>query len=241
MQHIPFHTPLRDCALFLDIDGTLLDFSSSPGNVAVPPGLPATLQALQHRLSGALAFISGRRMADIEAFFGPAIAAGAEHGALLRLADGTVISKTMPDPALAAILQDLRRALPLYPGLLLEEKHYGMTLHWRAAPALAPDIKSLARRVIAPYPELALLAAHEAVEIRMKGVDKATALETFMALPPFAGRLPVFVGDDVTDEPAIARATAMGGLGLHVALNFGGSPQQVRDWLAESVLDVAST
>lgn len=237
---LPCHTTIKDCALFLDIDGTLLDFSLSPENVIVPAELPATLHALFHYLSGALAFISGRHMADIERLFGPSIAIGAEHGALLRTADGTVIFETAPAPVLPQIMQALRKAIAPYPGVLLEEKHYGATLHWRADPAAAQDIKSLACKLTAPYPDLALLPAHEALEIRTKGVDKAIALEKFMALPPFAGRIPVFIGDDVTDEAAIAKASAMGGLGLHVGRDFGGSPQAVRNWLAERIADVTS-
>lgn len=238
--HPPFRMSPGDYALFLDIDGTLLDFSPSPGGVTVPPALPATLHMLQRQLSGAVALISGRRVADIEALFGSNIAVGAEHGALLRLADGRVIFETVSDPALKDIAHDLRKEITSYPGVLLEEKCFGLTVHWRAAPAAAQAMEHLLRRVIAPYPNLALLPAHAALEIRMSSVNKAAALKTFMQCPPFAGRLPVFIGDDVTDEPAISLATAMGGIGLHVARDFGGRPQAVREWLAETLSNVAS-
>ena len=225
----------RDCALFLDIDGTLLDFSLSPDGVVVPPGLLALLQNLKVWLGGALALLSGRKLADIQALFGPGFAAGAEHGAFLRAANGTVIAEVSPNPALASLTAPLRAAVATRPGTLLEEKRFGLTLHWRAAPAMAGELTALAEALAAPHPELVLLPAHAALEIRPGGTDKGSALVIFMRQPPFLGRKPVFIGDDTTDEPAILRATEMGGRGLHVARDFGGATQAVRDWLAESL------
>ncbi len=221
--------------MFLDIDGTLLDFSVSPDGVIIPLGLPAMLHHIQARLDGALALLSGRRMTDIEAMFGPGLAAGAEHGALLRGADGTIIAETRPDPALASLAAPLRAATAARPGTLLEEKRFGLALHWRAVPVMAEELMALGQELAAPHPGLMLLPAHQALEIRMRGTDKGTALETFMGLAPFAGRRPVFIGDDVTDESAIARAKAMGGLGLHVARDFDGTTEAVRAWLAASL------
>ncbi len=234
MSRCPPHPVLsRDCALFLDIDGTLLDFSLSPQGVVVPPGLPALLHGLAAWLDGAVALLSGRKFSDVEALFGSGFAVGAEHGALLRAANGSVIAEASPDPALRALTQPLRAAVAERPGTLLEEKRFGLALHWRAAPVMAQELTALAQRLAAPYPQLQLLPAHAALEIRMCGTDKGAALAAFMRQPPFAGRKPVFIGDDVTDEPAIARASEMGGLGLHVARNFGGTTQAVRNWLAE--------
>lgn len=225
----------RDNALFLDIDGTLLDFSASPDGVIVPSGLPAMLLRLKSWLGGALALLSGRRITDIEAMFGPGLAVGAEHGALLRGADGTVIAEARPDPVLAAIAAPLRAEVAARPGTLLEEKRFGVALHWRAAPDMAEALTALGKQLAAPHPGLMLLPAHEALEIRMCGTDKGAALATFMSMAPFAGRRPVFIGDDATDEPAIIRAKEMGGLGLHVARDFGGTTGAVRAWLAENL------
>ncbi len=221
--------------MFLDIDGTLLDFSVRPDGVIVPSGLPALLHGLGQWLDGALALLSGRRITDIEALFGPGLAVGAEHGALLRGADGTLIAEASPDPALAAMAATLRAAIAARPGTLLEEKRFGLALHWRAAPAMAAELTALGQALAAPHPGLMVLPAHEALEIRLRGTDKGGALETFMGMPPFGGRRPVFIGDDVTDEPAIARAREMGGLGLHVARDFGGRTEAVRVWLAQSL------
>lgn len=182
-----------------------------------------------------MALLSGRKLTDIERFFGAGMAAAAEHGALMRGADGKVISQTTPHPALATMLAELRAAVAARPGTLLEEKRFGLVLHWRGAPGMAAELAALARQLAAPHPELMLLPAHQALEIRPHGTDKAGALDGFMALPPFATRRPVFIGDDTTDEPAIARANERGGYGLHVARDFGGTTQAVRAWLAQNV------
>ncbi|MDE1907385.1 MAG: trehalose-phosphatase [Rhodospirillales bacterium] len=213
----------------------MLDFSVRPDEVVVPPELPVILHGLRDWLGGALALISGRKLADIERLFGPGIAAAAEHGALMRGADGKVITETNPHPALAAMAVPLRAAIAARPGTLLEEKRFGLVLHWRGAPEMAEELAAFGRELAAPYPELMLLPAHEAMEIRPRGTDKGVALNTLMAAPPFAGRRPVFIGDDTTDEPAIARANEMGGSGLHVARDFGGSTQAVRAWLTETL------
>ena len=100
---------------------------------------------------------------------------------------------------------------------------------------MAEELTALGEELAAPHPGLMLMPAHQALEIRMRGADKGAALNRFMSLAPFLGRKPVFIGDDVTDEPAIARAKEMGGLGLHVARDFGGATQSVRAWLVAGV------
>ena len=234
----------QDCALFLDIDGTLLNFSVDPLGVEVPPGLPPLLRGLAGWLDGALALLSGRRLADIDQLLGAGFAAGAEHGAVLRAGDGAIIAEARPDPALQALRAPLAEAVGRHPGTLLEEKRFGLVLHWRAAPQAQEALTELGQALAAPHPGLVLMPAHAALEIRQRGTDKGAALERFMALPPYAGRRPVFIGDDVTDEPAIARAREMGGMGLHVARDFGGRVEAVRAWLAASLekgrMDVAT-
>jgi trehalose 6-phosphate phosphatase len=116
---------------------------------------------------------------------------------------------------------------------LLEPKRFGLVMHWRAAPDAAPSLTARATALVAPHPELQLQPAHQALEIRLRGPGKAAALDRFMRLPRFAGRLPVFIGDDLTDEPAIAHAAACGGCGLHVGRDFAGSPAGVLAWLKD--------
>lgn len=228
----PQALPLRSYAVFLDIDGTLLDLAATPDDVVVPPHLRGLLRRLSLRLQGALALISGRSLADIDALIGPGIAVAAEHGALLRDAEGEIIASAPASEALASLVVPLRALVASYQGALLEEKQFGLAVHWRAAPAAASGLAAAAAALAAPFPGLTLQPAHEALEIRQAGPGKAEALDFFRRVPPFAGRRPVFIGDDLTDEPAIARAAELGGLGLHVRRDFSGSTKKVLDWLA---------
>ena len=231
LYQLPQVPPPRDCAIFLDIDGTLLDLAVTPDAVIVPPHLPGLLRRLALRQGGALALVSGRALPDIDRMFGPGLAVAAEHGAILRDAAGRLRGVVDEDAALRGLLGRLRDAVASRPGTLLEEKRFGLVLHWRAAPGNAASLKALAEALIAPHPSLTLQHAHEALEIRVRGPGKAEALEAFMGIAPFAGRMPVFVGDDLTDEPAIARAIALGGRGLHVHRDFHGDPAAVLSWL----------
>jgi trehalose 6-phosphate phosphatase len=220
-------------ALFLDIDGTLLEIAETPGLVVVPPDLPGRLSALRARLGGALAMISGRDLASIDRFFPERLAAAAEHGAIIRDSAGQVHEVTGRPAAYEHWLAVLQMAAKTMPGVLIEPKTRGIAIHFRQAPQSAEAIKILATRLMAEAgPDAVLLPAHMAYELRAAGATKDAALNWFMREPPFAGKKPIFVGDDTTDEPAIALATALGGAGLHVHRDFGGSVAAVRAWLA---------
>ncbi len=233
MQRRSLQAPLSgDCAVFLDIDGTLLDIAVTPDAVTVPPFLPVLLHRLAAARDGALALVSGRSMADIDRMFGTGLAVAAEHGALLRGADGEMLRAPAGHAALTALAAPLRQLVARHPGALLEEKQCGFAIHWRRAPDSRDALVAAATRLAGGEDALVLLPAHSAMEIRLRGADKATALAHFMQAAPFAGRPPVFVGDDTTDEPAIAWAAAHGGRGLHVGRDFAGSVEAVRDWLA---------
>lgn len=220
-----------DAAVFLDIDGTLLRLAATPDSVVVPPALPRLLRRLARRQGGALALVSGRAVADIDRMFGPGLAVAAEHGAVLRNAAGAIISSIQASPVIAGLIAPLRAAVAARPGTLLEEKSFGLALHWRGAPGHAAGLTQLATALAAPHAGLLLQPAHQALEIRLRGPGKAGAVDIFMQGAPFAGRLPVFVGDDLTDEPAILRARELGGRGLHVGRDFKHGPAEVIAWL----------
>jgi trehalose 6-phosphate phosphatase len=218
-------------ALLLALDGTLLDFAPTPDAVVVPPTLPPALAALQTRLGGALAIITGRPVAQIDALLPGIPAVAGEHGGAIRHTPHGEVERGAHPPVPKAWLAEAEAALATRPGTLLERKAHGLALHFRRAPEAGPALRTLAEALVARLPSHALLAGNMVWEVRPRGIDKGGAVRALMARAPFAGRLPVFVGDDVTDEDAIAAARALGGIGLKVDETFG-APQGVRDWLA---------
>jgi trehalose 6-phosphate phosphatase len=225
--------PFGRAALLLDLDGTLLDIAPTPDAVVVPPGLTDTLHRLRDRLGGAIAIVTGRTADVIDRLLGDgSFALGAEHGGTVRRLPGAPLERadthvTAPPNAWIEATQRLAEA---HPGALMERKTLGFTLHYRAVPEAGPLFRDALLAMLAGSSAFELLPGKHIWEVRPRGVDKGTAVRALMAGPPFAGRLPLFIGDDVTDEDGMRAARAMGGAGLQVALAFG-SPSGVRSWL----------
>jgi len=220
-----------EAALFLDFDGTLVDIAPRPDAVEVPPGLPPLLLRLAARLGGALAIVSGRTIPELEAFLPVPLALAGEHGAAIRFVPGTVperIRLAEPPPDWRPRVQALAAG---FPGALVEPKAHGFAAHYRLAPDAGEALRSLLEALVAEDPRFELLPARMAWEIKPAAVSKATAVNMLLARAPFAGRRPVFVGDDVTDEAGMAAARAAGGLGLRLQDAFG-TPARLHDWLA---------
>jgi trehalose 6-phosphate phosphatase len=219
--------------LFLDIDGTLLDIAPRPDAVQVPKGLAPALAKASRWLGGALALASGRSLAEIDHLMAPLRPPClAEHGAIIRFVDGAT-AVVGPDCAVPRRWRiELHAAVRDWPGVLVEDKAYGLAVHFRLAPERQADVLDLVQAAVAQDPAaFEILPAHMAFEIRHRSLSKAAAVERFMPRAPFAGRIPVFVGDDVTDEDGFRAARAMGGLALDVGDAFGGEPSRVRRWL----------
>ena len=226
--------PFSRAALLLDLDGTLLDIAPTPDAVVVPPDLPASLHTLRTRLDGALAVISGRSVEQIEALLPDAVTVIAgEHGGAFRFAPGVPLERpNLPAPPDAWFAAGARIAAA-HPGALFERKSHGFVLHYRAVPEHGPALREAMAALVENSDRFAMTAAHMAWELRPKGADKGIAVRTLMAHAPFAGRLPIFIGDDVTDEDGIAAAQAMGGAGLRVPEAFG-TAEAVRAWLHDA-------
>jgi trehalose 6-phosphate phosphatase len=226
--------PIERAALLLDLDGTLLDIAPTPDSVVVPPGLIASLRALRRRLDGALAVISGRPVEQVEALLpDTATAFAGEHGAAIRHGPGMALERVdLPTPPEAWFAAGARIA-GAHPGTLLERKPHGFVLHYRAVPELGPALRAAMAAMVEGSDRFVMTQARKAWELRPRGADKGTAVAALMRQAPFAGRLPIFIGDDVTDEDAIAAAQRLGGVGLRVADAFG-TPEGVRAWLAEA-------
>jgi trehalose 6-phosphate phosphatase len=227
--HLP---PLERAALLLDLDGTLLDIAARPDAVVVPAGLPATLRALRRLVDDAVAVVTGRPIETVEALLGDAVfAVAGEHGGAIRHRPGAPVERPeLPSPPSVWLIEAERLALA-HPGTLLEHKARGFSLHYRAAPLAGEPLREALLGLLAGSAQFELLPAHMLWEVRPRGADKGKAVIDLMDRPPFSGRLPVFVGDDVTDEDGIGAAAAMGGVGLRVQDAFGDAAG-VRAWLA---------
>lgn len=229
-MHEPAVTPDR-AALFLDFDGTLVEIAPRPDAVVVPPGLPGLLERLAGRLGGALAVVSGRPVEEIEALLPVPIAVAGDHGASLRPAPGAPVERlALPTPP-SSWRERAEELAAAHPGAMVERKAHGFVLHYRLAPEANDPARALLDDLIADNGDFVLMPARMAWEVKPTAVSKATAVAGLMARPPFAGRIPVFIGDDVTDEAGMAAARAAGGLGLKLQDVFG-APAALRDWLA---------
>jgi trehalose 6-phosphate phosphatase len=203
------------CALFLDFDGTLVDIAPEPDAVRVAPGLPAILQALQQRLGGALAVVSGRPIHQLDDFLHPLnLPAAGVHGAERRAADGQVV--LLPTLPLQHVQDAAEALVRQYPALLVENKRGSVALHYRQAPELEALCLQAMRAAVAQSEGLTLLHGKMVAEAKPLAISKGHAIAAFLQEPPFLGRTPVFFGDDVTDEAGFAVVQAGGGVGVKV-------------------------
>jgi trehalose 6-phosphate phosphatase len=236
----------NECALLLDIDGTLLDLAPTPREVWVPPDLAKTLPRLLARTSGALAMVSGRSINDIDLIFAPMqFPAVGGHGAEMRLSpeDESVSSHAPPmDKELKRRLAAIAR---LSPGILLEDKGYSLALHYRLAPHAEKAIYEAVSLIRADLPNapIEVMPGKSVCEIKHSGFTKATGVKELMTHAPFKGRRPVFIGDDVTDESVFAIMPDFDGLAFSVGRRARGvtghfdEPRDVRAWLAHLLDD----
>jgi trehalose 6-phosphate phosphatase len=203
------------CALFLDFDGTLVDIAPQPEAVIVPPPVADTLAALNDYLGGALALISGRPIEQIDQFLHPLrLPVAGVHGAERRNAAGAVtLVSTHP---LEHVEQVATALAARHPGLRVEAKRGSLALHYRQAPELEALCVEAMQAAVAQSPGLTLMRGKMVVEAKPGGASKGDAIEAFMQEPPFAGRTPVFVGDDCTDEVGFATVQRLHGVGVKV-------------------------
>jgi len=203
------------CALFLDFDGTLVDIAPRPDQVVVTPQLLAALGALQQRLDGRLAIVSGRPVAELDRMLAPlALPAAGVHGMERRGFDGVL--RQLPAPDFSAVRTQAHALAARHPGLWVEEKHGALALHYRQAPELqALCVETMADAVRTSL-GLLLMEGKMIVEIKAAGVSKGTAIRDFLAEAPFAGHRPLFIGDDTTDEAGFDHVQRVGGIGLKV-------------------------
>lgn len=239
---LPAPPPLqRDWALFLDIDGCLLDFADRPEQVVVPAGLRDDLRRLHAVLGGALALVSGRSLAQIDALF-PDLRSQAAglHGLQLRagLTGDAEPEAHLAD--LALVRAAAEQAVADHRGAWVEDKGIALAFHWRAAPAARRALEAIAAAAITRLSGYRLQHGNCVLELRPDGHHKGTAIERLMRTAPFAGRVPVYAGDDFTDEDGFVTINMLEGLSVIVgdrrpttARHAIADTASLRSWLSE--------
>lgn len=235
--------PRREWAYFFDIDGTLAHIAPTPSEVRVERELLALIQRLHDSTGGALALISGRSIADIDSILhGARLPVAGQHGGERRTASGRTTRLDFPAAILAGPRARLKEVVARYPRLLLEDKGLSLALHYRKRPALGSYVHRLMREIQAEIGgDFTIQTGKRIVEIRPSGKDKGQAVRDFLAEKPFRGRLPVFIGDDVTDEFGFAVVNSLGGHSIKVGAGRTrarwrlANVDAVRSWLASGI------
>lgn len=223
----------RECAFFLDLDGTLVELAQRPRAIHIASELPALLADLHAVTGGALALVSGRPIAEVDRFLAlPQLPVAGQHGAERRDAAGRLHRHPVDGRALALVRREFPAWRKRFPQLLIEDKGLSIALHFRRAPQLEDAIDRLARDALAAMGsrDFQLQPGKMVVEIKPIGRDKGRAIDEYMEEAPFAGRLPVFVGDDATDEYGFQRVNARGGVSIKV-----GEGETEAAWRLDSV------
>ena len=202
-------------ALFLDFDGTLVDFAPEPDAIRLRPGSGELLQALHERMGGAVALISGRRIANLDMHLKPLkLPAAGVHGHEIRV--GEEVRSTADSDSMRTARQRLKEAVGDGDPLRIEDKGAALVLHFRKAPDQAARAERLARGAADGLADIEVMRGNAIVELRLKGRHKGDAIGELADMEPFAGRVPVFVGDDTTDEDGFKAVQEAGGFGVKV-------------------------
>ena len=233
--------------MFLDVDGTLLEFAPTPEGVVVPTALTDLLLALERRLKGALAFVSGRRISDLDRLFAPVrLPAAGVHGGEIRLAPaGETETRALAEDLPAAIFAEIEQEALAFAGVFTEWKRFSLAIHYRNSLHLKAALHAAIEVAVARHSSagLQIVDGHLVLEVKTPGFHKGTGIAALMATPPFRGRAPVFIGDDVTDEDGFAFVSQVGGRAYSVSQPRGCAtyvfpdPRAVRDWLASLVAE----
>lgn len=226
-------------ALFLDFDGTLVELAETPEAIRVPAGLPDLLRALSERFSGAVAVVTGRSLDNLDRHLGVRLPAAGQHGVQWR-ATPADIAQARSTPALDAAREQMRELTATWPRLLVEDKGATLAVHYRGVPEAEPGLRqAMASLVEASDNALEVLMGKNVCELRPSGINKGSAISRLLETPRFAGRLPLVIGDDVTDEAAFEVALDAGGAAVKVGSGDSRArwrlqdPLRVREWLTD--------
>ena len=209
-------------ALFLDVDGTLLNDAETPRDVHVSERVKQLLLGLTMRLDGALALISGRSLDEIDRLFAPLrFCASGVHGCELREASGCVVRAPLPTDSLCAIRVELESMLLRNEELLFEDKRYGLAVHFGRAPHLHDEVHNAMENACQQLGSQFRVRSEKCVlEISPAAWSNGTAIAGFMGQMPFANRMPIYIGDDETEDYGFQVVNELGG----VSIKVGDSP-----------------
>lgn len=231
----------RKWALFLDFDGTLVELAATPEAIRVPPGLPSLLRGLSNYFTGAVAVITGRSLANLDRHLGFSLPAAGQHGAELRL-QSSAAPTNLSAPALDALRQRVGELAAAWPRLVVEDKGATLAVHYRAVPEAGEQVNAvLTQMAQASAQTLEVVMGKSVCEVRPVGANKGAALDAFLHEPPFSGRRPLMLGDDVTDEAGFAVALWAGGSAIKVGEGESCAPWRVpaptavRAWLSAAL------
>ena len=217
MQKVPPNIDWSGSALFLDVDGTVLDIRDHPDDVRADSGLVVLLQQISECLAGALALVSGRPLPELDRIFSPArfLAVGA-HGAESRV-HGGVVSKNGAAVMADSIEEQASQFSDAHPGLMLERKDFGIALHYRQAPEFKEDCREFMRSVARDIgQDFRLVEGKMVLELMPHSHNMGDAIREMLTKEPFSGRQPVFAGDDVTDEDGFTQINSVSGVSIRV-------------------------
>ncbi|HEX3949585.1 MAG TPA: trehalose-phosphatase [Steroidobacteraceae bacterium] len=230
--------PALDWCLFLDVDGTLVELTDTPSETSADLRINSLLREIAERLGGAVALVSGRKIAWLDRMFAPLrLPAAGLHGVERRRADGTIQGASFVDSQLDAARTALKALVDAHPGTLLEDKDRTIGLHFRMAPQFEQVLREAVAAIAKPLgSNYHIQGGKMLFEIKPRGFSKATAIQAFMKEAPFSGRRPVFVGDDLTDQDGFGMVEAHGGISVGVGDRVQGQfylpdVAAVRDWL----------
>jgi trehalose 6-phosphate phosphatase len=224
---------LSRCCLFLDLDGTLIEFMADPGGTVADAELTTLLQSALEKFSGALALVSGRLLATLDSILSPLrLPASGLYGLERRDPRGVVHRKAASAKSLDAVRATIAEFAAAHHGVITEDKGTAIALHYRQAPALGADCRRIIYGAAAGlWPQFQVIEGSMVAEIVPAGASKATAIEEFLLEPPFKNRIPIAVGDDYSDSEAFTAVHRHGGLAVAVGHRVHGD-QCLEDWQA---------
>jgi trehalose 6-phosphate phosphatase len=237
---------LQEWALFIDVDGTLIDLAATPSGILIPAELPIQLSLVWERTGGAMALVTGRSIASVDAMFAPyRFTVAGMHGYETRIGSGHVERREIDGSSLNPARQELEKLAAKWPGLIVEDKGLAIAVHFRLVPEAAEAVDAamvlLQERLGEAWKRQ---NGKMVVELHPAGTDKGGAVSRFMKTGPFLGKKPLVLGDDLTDEAMFHFANSNGGRSVRVgdsvyesaAVFKVASAGDVRRWIGDLAL-----